>query len=59
MQVEFKFLTDKVFLSKHYRNVSIPKQKEVLSLALVESLSHLLDTIRLILDEVVLELTAA
>ena len=54
MQVEFKFLADKVFLAKHDWNVSIPEQEEVLSFALVERLSHLLDAIRLILDKVIL-----
>ena len=51
MQVELELLADQVFLPEHDRDVPIPEQKEVFTLALVESLAHLLDAVGLILDE--------
>ena len=57
MQVEFKFLADEVFLPEDDGDVSIPENKEVFSLALVEGLPHLLDAVLFVLDKGLLKLT--
>lgn len=43
LQIELQLLRQQILLAKHDRNVTVPKDKEALAVALVEGVPHLLD----------------
>ena len=59
MEIKFKFLADQVLLTQYNWNMSIPECKEILSFALIERLTHLLNAVLFVLDEVILEVAVA
>ena len=55
LEIEFQFLADKVFLSEHDGYLSVPKGEELVSVTLVEGLTHQLNGLLLVSDECLLD----
>jgi len=56
LQIELKLLANKILLSEHDGDMTVPKSEEVVSLATIESLAHLLDGCLGVLGETPLKL---